>query len=141
MRINDGAPFKAYEKELDDFCRENRDHPQLGSQVAALTTTFDRLKEVSQKMGDQMKSDPLQWASNTYPALTAFGEVTMVWRLLDMAIIAARAVEKGRKNNFYTGKIMQATYFTDVTLPHTTATMENALRVGREVVEMPEGGF
>jgi len=88
-----------------------------------------------------MKSDPLQWASNTYPALTAFGEVTMVWRLLDMAIIAARASEKGRKNNFYLGKIMQATYFTDVTLPHTLATMNKALREGREVIEMPNGAF
>ena len=88
-----------------------------------------------------MKSDPLQWASNTYPALTAFGEVTMVWRLLDMAIIAARDIEKGRKNHFYLGKIMQATYFTDVTLSHTLATMDNALREGREVVEMPNGAF
>jgi hypothetical protein len=65
----------------------------------------------------------------------------MVWRLLDMAIIAARAIAKVRKNNFYLGKIMQATYFTDVTLPHTLATMNNALREGREVIEMPNGAF
>jgi hypothetical protein len=141
MRINGGAPFKAYKNEIDTFCLENREHPQLGRQVTALAQTFDRLTVVSKKMRDQMKTDPLQWASNTYPALTAFGEVTMVWRLLDMAIIAARAIEKGHKNNFYTGKIMQATYFTDVTLPHTLATMDNALREGREVVEMPNGAF
>ena len=36
---------------------------------------------------------------------------------------------------------MQATYFADVTLPHTLATIENALRKGREVIDMPEGGF
>jgi hypothetical protein len=71
----------------------------------------------------------------------AFGEITMTWRLLDMAVNATRAIEKGKKNNLYTGKIMQATYFTDVTLPHTLATMNNALRKGREVVEMPEGAF
>ena len=69
-------------------------------QVAALAQAFDRLTAVSEKMRDQMKSDPLQWASNTYPALTAFGEVTMVWRLLDMAIIAARAMERGREKCF-----------------------------------------
>jgi len=71
----------------------------------------------------------------------AFGEVTMTWRLLDMAIIATRAIAKGKKNNLYTGKIMQATYFADVTLPHTLATMDNALRAGREVIDMPEGAF
>jgi hypothetical protein len=65
----------------------------------------------------------------------------MVWRLLDMAVIAAHAINKGRKNDFYIGKFMQATYFTDVTLPHTLATAETALREGREVVEMPEGAF
>ena len=141
MRINGGAPFAAYKKELEKFCRDHREHPQFGTQIAALTAAFEKLTEVAEKMRDQMRSDPLQWASNTYPALTAFGEVTMVWRLLDMAIIAARAMEKGRQNNFYFGKIMQATYFADVTLPHTLATIDNAFRRGREVVEMPNGAF
>ena len=141
MRINEGALFLAYCKEIESFCRENQDHPELGRSVQQLDEALEKLTTVAKRMRDQMKSDPLQWASNTYPALTAFGEVTMVWRLLDMAIIAARAIEKGRKNNFYLGKIMQATYFTDVTLPHTLATMDNALREGREVVEMPNGAF
>jgi hypothetical protein len=141
MRINGGAPFSAYKKEIEKFCRQHLEHAQLGRQVTALAKTFDRLTEVAQKMKDQMNSDPLQWASHTYPALIAFGEVTMVWRLLDMALIAAQAIEKGRKSNFYIGKIMQATYFTDVTLPHTLATADTALRLGREVVEMPEGAF
>jgi alkylation response protein AidB-like acyl-CoA dehydrogenase len=141
MRINGGAPFSAYKKEIETFCRKNRDHWQLGRQVKALAKAFDRLTEVAEKMKDQMQSDPLQWASHTYPALIAFGEVTMVWRLLDMAVIAAQAIEKGRKNNFYIGKIMQATYFTDLTLPHTLATADTLLRAGREVVEMPDGAF
>jgi len=141
MRINGGAPFLAYKKEIEKFCRQHLEHAQLGRQVTALAKTFDRLTEVAQKMKDQMNSDPLQWASHTYPALIAFGEVTMAWRLLDMAVIAAHAIEKGRKSNFYIGKIMQATYFTDVTLPHTLATADTALRLGREVVEMPEGAF
>ena len=141
MRLNNGGPFMAYRKEIENFCRENQDHPQLGNHVKALSEVFEKLTAVAMHMRDQMSSDPLQWASNTYPALTAFGEVTMTWRLLDMAAIAARAVEKGKQKNFYTGKIMQATYFADVTLPHTLATMENALREGREVVDMPEGAF
>jgi hypothetical protein len=141
MRINDGGAFAAYCKEIKNFCRENQDHPQLGQYVEALDKAIDKLKGIAGQMRDQMQSDPLQWASNTYPALMAFGEITMIWRLLDMALIAARAIEKGKKNNLYTGKIMQATYFTDVTLPHTLATMENALRTGREVIDMPEGAF
>ena len=141
MRIKNGGPFLAYQKEIEQFCRQNQDQPHLGEHIKALSGVFEKLKAVAIDMRDQMDSDPLQWASNTYPALTAFGEVTITWRLLDMAVIAARTIEKGRQKNFYTGKIMQATYFADVTLPHTLATMDNAMREGREVVEMPEGAF
>ena len=141
MRINNGSPFSAYRTEIEKFYLKNRDHPQLGKNVHALAEAFKKLAAVAEQMKDQMQSDPLQWATNTYPALMAFGEVTMTWRLLDMAVIAARNIEKGKKNNLCTGKIMQASYFTDVTLPHTLATMENALRKGREVIDMPEGAF
>ena len=141
MRVNGGAPFAAFKREIEKFCRDQQDHPQLGGQVGELAETLARLIAVAERMRDQMQSDPLQWASNTYPALMAFGEVIMIWRLLDMAVIASRAIAKGRKNDYYTGKILQATYFTDITLPHTRATMENALREGREVVEISNGAF
>jgi len=82
----------------------------------------------------------LQWASYTYPALTAFGEVIMCWRLLDMAVIAADAMKK-KRSDFFLGKIHQATFFVDITLPHTLASIETCLRPGREIVEMPEAAF
>ena len=141
MRINNGRAFVAYREEIEKFILQNENHLQLGQNVKALAEAFKKLTLVAERMRDQMQSDPLQWASNTYPALMAFGEITMSWRLLDMAVNATRAIEKGKKNNLYTGKIMQATYFTDVTLPHTLATIKNASREGREVIDMPEGAF
>jgi alkylation response protein AidB-like acyl-CoA dehydrogenase len=141
MRINGGAPFTAFRKEIEEFCRDNRKHPQLGDKVRALAASLERLIEVAVRLKDQMQSDPLQWASNTYPALMAFGEITMVWRLLDMAVIAAFTIKNGKNSNFYTGKILQATYFADVTLPHTLATLETSLREGREILEIPNGAF
>ncbi|MDJ0818199.1 MAG: acyl-CoA dehydrogenase [Desulfobacterales bacterium] len=141
MRIDHGGPFKSYRKEIKRFCRKYRDHPKLGDNIEALAEAFEKLTAAAVHMSKQLNSDPLQWASNTYPALMAFGEVTIAWRLLDMAVLAARAMENGRMKNFYTGKIMQATYFTDVTLPHTLATTDSLLRKGREVIEMPIGAF
>jgi alkylation response protein AidB-like acyl-CoA dehydrogenase len=141
MRINDGGPFKAYRTEIKRFYRENRDHPQLGKYIEALADAFENLAAVAVHMQDQMTADPLQWASNTYPALMAFGEITVTWRLLEMAVVAIQALEKGKMKNFYTGKIMQATYFADVTLPHTRATTESLRRKGREIIEMPIGAF
>jgi len=141
MRVNNGEPFAAYREEIKKFCIKNINNKKLGKYITVFNEAFEKLAEAAHQMREQIKSDPLQWASNTYPALMAFGEITMAWHLLDMAVIATRAIDKGQRNNFLTGKLLQATYFTDVTLPHTLATIHNALREGREVIDMPDGAF
>ena len=141
MRINDGAPFKAFMGEIEGFCRKQMDHSILGKDVQSLSKATERLGEVAREMSDRAGVDPLQWASYTYPALLCFGDITMSWRLLDMAIVAQQAVDDGKKSPFYTGKVMQATYFVGVTLPLTMARLETCIRKGREIVEMPEGAF
>ena len=141
MRIHDGAPYLAFRTEFRKFLEQHKDHPQLGPKVKDLSAVFERLDRMAREFKEKMTSDPLQWASKTYPALLAFSEATMAWRLLDMAIIASGAMESGKKNDFYLGKVLQATYFADVTLPHTLATIDTCLQAGREVVDMPLKGF
>jgi alkylation response protein AidB-like acyl-CoA dehydrogenase len=141
MRINGGAPFLAFKAEIERFCRSNEDHAELGARVQYLGKVVKRLCEVAAHLSRRMKSDPLQWASYTYPALLCFSEVTMAWRLLDMARIALGAMQKSRQNDFYHGKFYQASYFVDTTLPQTLARLEVCLRDGREIVEIPEKAF
>jgi len=141
MRLNGGAFFKSYLSEIQTFCRKQAGHPRLGPEIRALSEAVDRLETMARTLSEKMKSDPLQWASYTYPALLCFGDITMVWRLLDLAVIAQEQIEAGSGNDFFFGKVLQATYFTGTTLPLTLARMETCLRPGREVVEMPEGAF
>jgi alkylation response protein AidB-like acyl-CoA dehydrogenase len=141
MRINGGAAFQAFKSEIEKFIHANTSHPRLGTQVQDLGRTFAELAGVAEELGRRMQSDPLQWASYTYAALVSFGEVVMTWRLLDMAIVADRAMESGKKNDFYRGKVFQASYFVAVTLPHTMASLNTCLREGREVVDMPDKAF
>ncbi|MBN1849557.1 MAG: acyl-CoA dehydrogenase C-terminal domain-containing protein [Deltaproteobacteria bacterium] len=63
-------------------------------------------EEAASTINARMNSDPLQWASDTYPALTAFSETVAVWRLLDMAVTAQNSIQKGKKNDFYLGKVL-----------------------------------
>ena len=140
MSMRNGACLNAFKKEIENFCDANREHPEIGDRVRALYGVFQRLLEVADEMKQRMQSDPLQWASYTYPGLIAFGEVIMCWRLLDMAVIATEAIKK-KKTDFYVGKIYQATFFTDMTLPQTLATLETCLRPGREIVEIPDAAF
>jgi alkylation response protein AidB-like acyl-CoA dehydrogenase len=141
MRISGGAPFLAFKSEMEKFIQDYSNHPQLGAKVQELDRTFIQLGSVAGELGRRMQSDPLQWASYTYPALICFGEVTMAWRLLDMAAVALKAMENGKENDFYRGKVFQATYFVDVTLPHTMAALSSCLREGREIIDMPEKAF
>jgi hypothetical protein len=141
MRVHNGAYFKAFMGKIESFCTENRDHETLGGDVRVLSETVERLARVAGEMSSRSDADPLQWASYTYPALLCFGDVTVTWRLLDMAIIAGRIMDEKGENDYHRGKVMQATYFAGVTLPITMARLETCLRNGREIVEMPEGAF
>jgi hypothetical protein len=140
MTMKGGACLNAFKKEIEDFCDSHREHPELGDRVRALYGVMQRLIEVAEEMKQRMKSDPLQWASYTYPGLIAFGEVIMCWRLLDMATIASENLKK-KKSDFYQGKVHAATFFTDMTLPHTLATLETCLRPGREVLDIHDNAF
>lgn len=142
MTIRDGGCLKAFQEEIDNFCATHRNHPVLKEPVGQLEATATMLWSCASEMTSRMKTDPLQWASYTYPALLAFGEVTMVWRLLDMAVMASdRAGKNGRKNDYFKGKVYQATWFVDTTLPHTQARIGICLRPGREIVEIPDNAF
>jgi alkylation response protein AidB-like acyl-CoA dehydrogenase len=142
MKVRGGAPLNAFKSEIEQFCLQNREHPALGDKVRALAGVAGRLWEAAGELKNRLESDPLQWASYTYPALIAFSEVTMVWRLLDLARIAYESSQKpGEEYDFHRGKVMQATYWVDMTLPHTLATIESCLRHGREILEIPENAF
>ena len=142
MTIRNGALLAAFKTEIDNFCNTHREHPEIGDKVRALSRVTARLCETAGQLKNKISQDPSQWASYTYPALTAFGDVFMVWRLLDMAVTAyPESEKKGKKYDFYRAKTLQATFFTDVTLPHTLATLEFILRSGREILTIPDNAF
>jgi len=142
MKIRNGACLAAFRREIEGFCDRHVQNETFGNRVRMLADTSKKIWETAAAMLDLKEKDPLLWAAATYPALMAFGEVTMAWRLLDMAVVALdRARRKGCKNDFYRGKAHQAAYYVDLTLPHTHATLETCLRTEREVVEMPVSAF
>jgi len=141
MRASDGAIFRSYRKELETFCLKHKDHPTLGRHVLVLDDTSRRLAEVALQMAERMQSDPLQWASYTFPALICFGDLTAAWRLLDLAVKAQEVLDQGKGAPFHVGKVMQATYFVGAVLPLTMARLDTCIRTGREIVEMPNDAF
>jgi alkylation response protein AidB-like acyl-CoA dehydrogenase len=141
MRIHDGAPFRAYRQELEKFVQQHGGHAAIERPVRRLARAAETLFRAAGKMAVMSKSDPLQWASHTYPMLLCFGDLTMVWRLLDMARVAQQAMDSAGESDFYLGKVLQASYYAGITLPVCLARLETCLRSGREILEMPGGAF
>jgi hypothetical protein len=140
LSLRDGACLEAFRKEIERFCREHADHPALGRHVRALESAAGRLFAAASEMRRRHRSDPLLWGATAAPALMAFGDVAMSWRLLDLARAAAES-SAAKPSDYLRGKIHQATWFVDTTLPHTLAAIDGCRRPGREVVEMPEAAF
>jgi len=141
MQIDNGAPFKAYMAELEGFCQENMENKGLRKEIKSLSLLVKQLRDVALEMKKRMKSDLFQWGSYTYPILLCFGDVTVAWRLLDMAIAAQKAIDRDERSDFYAGKIIQATYFADTILPVTSARLGTCIRKGNEIAEMPVTAF
>ncbi len=142
MRLDDGAMVQAFAAELEKFIKTNKNHQGLGKYVGDLEEAFARVREMTKMMIEKNSSDPLQWASYTYPALLCYGDLVMVWRLLDMALIAwDRSEGKAKKNDYFRGKVAQATFFADMTLPHTITRAHSCMRSGREILDIPDGAF
>lgn len=140
MTIDNGGPFKAYRAELEKFFLTTCGHSGLDQRIQELSQAARLLFGNARQLSEKMSDDPLQWASYTYPALICFSEITMIWRLLEMAVIAQN-LQRKKSSDYLQGKILQATYFTDMTLPHTLARAKTIMRKEREVMDMPVKAF
>jgi 3-(methylthio)propanoyl-CoA dehydrogenase len=141
LTMNGGEPFKAFIRELQGFCARNSCHETLGGHIASFASVVEELGRTAIKMGQSLEADPLRWASTTYPALRCYGDAAMVWRLLDMALIAQKKIDEGDTSDFYLGKVVQATYFADITIPVLMARLAVCGDAPRAVVEIPVDAF
>lgn len=141
LNMNGGEPFKVFIGELRKFCDRNSGHEKLGGYVASFAPVVEELGRMAIKMQQSLASDPLRWASTTYPALRCYGDAAMVWRLLDMALIAQKRIDEGDTSDFYLGKVLQATYFADTTIPILMARLGVSVKAPRAVVEIPVNAF
>ena len=142
MSLRNGACFRSYQDEITDFCRENASHPELKGHIDLLAEVANLAKQTADAMLQLKVTEPQQWAARTYPMLNAFGEISMAWRLLDMARIACEQYQpESKKSHYYTGKIFQAKFYVDQVLPVTRANLRICMKSGREIVNIPESAF
>jgi len=142
MVIREGACYRSYHHEIARFCKANSSHSELKEHFKKLGQVTSQAHQTTAAMLRLWATEPRQWAARTYPMLNAFGEISMAWRLLDLARIAwKRHQQDPKKSHYYSGKIYQAKFYVDQVLPKTRATLEICAKQGREIVDIPDKAF
>lgn len=142
LTMKNGAALQAFVKEVKSFIDDNRNQAKFRKEIQGLDQTLNQIKKVSLKLSAKWRTDPLQPASHSFPLLLCFGDVMLVWRLLDMAVIADKALSDGSSDkNFYIGKIKAATYLARELLPQTQARLNTRLSESREILEIENSQF
>jgi hypothetical protein len=141
MTVDDGASFRAFMSELHKFCEHNKENSSFGQEIRSLFEACEHLGMVATQMIETRKSDAALWGSQTYPLLLCFGDVSLIWRLLELALVAENRIRESGTNAFLRGKLIQAKFMTKTMLPLTRARLRTCLENGHEIMEMPEEGF
>jgi hypothetical protein len=142
MGMKNGAALRIFLEELYKFINMNRGRPGFEEEVRQFSETVDQLREVSRQISENWQSEPLRAASHAFPLMLCFGDVTVAWRLLDMAAIADEALSKGTaKQDFYRGKILSARYFIKTKLPETKTRLKACMEDRHEIVDLTNSEF
>jgi len=142
MTMENGAALQAFLQAVNDFTKQNEKHRRFTTEVLMLQRTLGQMEEVCRRHTAYWQDEPLSAASRSFPLLLCFGDVVLIWRLLDMAVIAERALTTGTTDkNFYLGKILAATYVAKELLPQTQARLGAIMEGAHEIIEATEEQF
>ncbi|MEV0332507.1 acyl-CoA dehydrogenase [Nocardia sp. NPDC050717] len=122
-----------------------------GGELAAAKTLLGRAVEDVEEMAGALTTHLLaageqperiyQVGLNAVRFLLAVGDLLVAWRLLVGAEIALTALDSGRDEAFYRGKVTVAAFFAETVLPHLSAERVVIAGTGLAAMELDEAAF
>ncbi len=141
---NNGQNFQAFMREVGEFVKAHKDHPELGAAVAELGKANEAVSGAAMSLwgwfrGGQRDLVPL----NANRFLEMMAETTVAWLLLDGARIAvdklAELAEDHDDRAFYEGKRYSAVYYALNVLPNVTTKAKMMAQGDRSALDIPLG--
>ena len=141
-----GANFAAFNKDIGDFIKANKDNEVLKKELEVLETALQSVGSLAMNFmgwfqGGKMEMVPL--SANGF--LEMMGELCVGWLLLDAAIIAEKKLidiaEGSPDVAFYNGKIYAAKYFANNVLPNVMSKAKILAGGDRSCLDIPDDGF
>lgn len=140
MRMKGGMLFMGYMAELQGFAMMQSEHPAVGKEVQLLAKTLEGIGDAAMHIAERgMEGDQAGAVLNAYPFLLAFGHSVVAQLLLEQAIVAQEALDKGEHNEadgrFYRNKIRTAQFFAHSILPEALAQINVVKSMDRAPIE------
>jgi hypothetical protein len=107
----------------------------MASAISVLTAVTRKLTATA------AAGEPELAYANATPYLEAFGTVTVAWRWLERAIVAAEALKHGVDVDFYRGKIAACRHFHRFDLPRALAQLKMLEALEDTALRMDETQF
>lgn len=131
VSMHEGAALKTWSDEIDQTIFAANDFAPLQSMCNDLLAAKQQLLAVTRRLVEQQQSGGLERAlANATLYLDAFGGITVAWRWLARAVVAARTLEDQRLSDvamqeasFMRGKLKACEHFRLHHLPHHLANL------------------
>ncbi|MBE2998874.1 acyl-CoA dehydrogenase [Nocardiopsis sp. HNM0947] len=146
---NGGAAIGQLAGEIKEFANSEAGNGQLKEERKQLLEGIEHVEKIVELMvGHTMgaaedQRELYKVGQNATRLLMAFGDVVLSWLLLRQAEVALNSIDgaEGADQDFYTGKIAAARFFTEQFLPRIAAERKIAEGVTNDLMDVPESAF
>ena len=144
LGLNNGKAVMDLFARMAHTTAKARSFDSLKGMAQKVDGAMTRLGEIAAHMANMAMSPDFQKAfAFAYPFMEAAGDVVLAWMHLWRAVIAAKAISEGCKNqeDFYDGQIKTADFFISNMLPITRGKMESIVEGSGAALTISDAGF
>jgi len=143
VAMKGGAALITFIGLVNEFIAQNKDHESLSEYIGLLEKAQKSLLDTTMFLGGlSAKGNVRQAMLFALPYLEMFGDVVNSYLLLQQAVIAHDELKNINKDNpdneFYTGKLYTARFFTKSILPKVYSTAEMIKNADSSALDIPD---
>lgn len=141
-RIDGGKAFAGILQDIENCCRENRNHKVMTKEFLKLERALSAYRQIQLSINEYLKSGKTGMVpSYSRRVLTSTGQLLGAYCLLDQTLLACNHLEEIDSSHydyyFYYGKILSARYFVNNILPQVWLLAEIIADKDSSVIDAP----
>jgi len=138
---NGGATLRLFTDQMDAFCQQNANQPELKEFVDALAPLSKEWHGIVSDILQRAIKNPDEAGAASYDFMTYSGYVTYAYLFARMVAVALPKSKSGPEADFYRAKIHTARFFFQRLLPRTRGLVPSMLSGSANVMDIEDAQF